>query len=241
MKLRNAILVCMVLALFAAGCGVDGGFELPPDIPGNGDFPIVDIEDPPADDGDGDNNFSEFRPVDPELTVNIPTYTKEGTVEVAREVVERADSPTIEAPVLTFADAEDESVDCDSFSEEVAYICSTISCEDRVVCTDDNDFITCSDVKEWVESLPSAGDCDALRKRAKRSCDTFDFACQLRKDERRHDAVECLKHLDMRDELISESGCFEIEYEGSTDSNLSTPTYGGASLDRVDSRVQRQF
>jgi hypothetical protein len=219
MKIRNAILVCTVLALFAAGCGMDGGFELPPDNLGDGDFPIVDIEDPPADDGDGD--LSNIRPVDPDLTVNIPTYTKEGTIKVANGVVYRADSPTIEAPVLTFADEEEASVDCDWFSEDVAYICSSISCEDKAVCTDDNDFITCSDVKEWVDSLPTRKDCDALERRAKRSCNTFDFACQLKKDDRRRDAVECLKQLDMKQELIDESDCFEIEVDNGLESSAT--------------------
>jgi len=240
MKIRNAIFVCMVLALFAAGCGMDGGFEMPPDIP-DANFPVVDFDDPPADDGNGDGDFSVFKPARPELTVNVPTYTKDGTVNIARKDVELAGSATIEAPVLTFAGGDEELVDCDSFSEDVAYICSTISCEDKVVCTEDNDSISCSDVKEWVESLPTAEDCDALVKRAKRSCDTFDVACQLRKDDMKHDAIECLKHLDMRDELISESGCYEVEYESSTNSNLSTQTYSGASLETITSRIQRQL
>jgi hypothetical protein len=241
MKIRNAILVCTVLALFAAGCGMDGGFELPPDNLGDGDFPIVDIEDPPFDDGNGDDGFSNLRPVNPDLTVNIPVYTKEGTIGVANGVVYRADSPTVDAPVLTFAGEGDESVDCDWFSEDVADICSTISCEDKDVCTTDNDFITCSDVKEWVDGLPTKDDCDKLRIRAKRSCDTFDISCHLKKDDRKRDAIECLKQLDMKQELVDESDCFEIDYESSTDSNLSTTTYSGATVERANSKVQRSF
>jgi hypothetical protein len=235
MKLRNAIFVCLVLALFAAGCGADGGFELPPDIPGDGDFPIVNIEDPPADDlPDGDGDTPTFRPLNPQLTIDVPTYSHVGTHRTAQ--LDPSVMPSVDTPVATLPDGDDDLVDCEIFSEETADICMTMSCEDKEVCMAGDEFITCSDVVEWVDALPTKETCDALKRRAKRRCDTFDFACQLKKGERKRDAIECMKQLDMRQELVLESDCFEIGVESSATTTKSLEAVG-----QINRTVQRQF